>query len=423
MKYWIAPSNDRIFRIGDAIAAQGGMADWRTEKFSVGDVVFVYKTKPELCVRYKMEVIETEIQFDEALNQELFWTDLETYYGGITSKYARLKLLEEYPAGKYSIAILREHGFRGTIQSVQTCPESIIELLLDTSENDGDNEFEVDYPADDENLYEGALVQVMANRYERNKDARQKCIELKGQKCLVCGRDFEETYGDVGKGFIHVHHLVPIASVGKEYKLDVANDLVPVCPNCHYMLHRRKPPYSIEELRLMMEKANMNDIHEAAEPILINPLPSYHEGCVPLYNLKAACGCFEQNEEPDIEGWFDVRGHGFTPNPKRHFAVYSKGNSMYPKISDGDICVFERYQGGPREGHVVLTKCNGIDPDTGCEYTIKEYHSKKVVTETEWYQESITLSPINKKYDDIHLVPDENYATIGILICVLSSTE
>ena len=421
MAYWIAPNNDRTFRIGDAIAAQGGMADWRTEKFSVGDIVFIYKTKPELCVRYKMEVIETGIQFDEALNQEAFWTDMETYYGGITSKHVRLKLLEEYPAGKYSIGILREHGFRGTIQSVQTCPESVVDFLLGTSENDGDNEFEVDYPADDENLYEGALVQVMANKYERNKAARQKCIDLKGYKCIVCGRDFEETYGDVGKGFIHVHHLVPIASVGKEYKLDVANDLAPVCPNCHYMLHRRKPPYSIEELRLIMEKAAMNDTQEAAEPITINPFQNYHDGCVPLYNLKAACGCFEQNEEPDIEGWFDVRGHGFTPNPSRHFAVYAKGNSMYPKINDGDICVFERYQGGPREGYIVLTKCNGIDPDTGCEYTIKEYHSNKVVTEDGWYQESITLSPINKKYDDIHLDPDELYSTIGILKCVLSN--
>jgi hypothetical protein len=83
--------------------------------------------------------------------------------------------------------------------------------------------------------------------------------------------------------------------------------------------------------------------------------------------------------------------------------------------------VFERYQGGPREGYVVLTKCNGIDPDTGCEYTIKEYHSNKVVTEDGWYQESITLSPINKKYDDIHLDPDELYSTIGILKCVLSN--
>ena len=74
MKYWIVPSNDHTFRIGDAIAAQGGMADWRTDKFSVGDIVFIYKTKPEQRIRYMMEVVKDNMNFDEVFEQEAFWT-------------------------------------------------------------------------------------------------------------------------------------------------------------------------------------------------------------------------------------------------------------------------------------------------------------------------------------------------------------
>ena len=255
MKYWIVPSNDSTFRIGDAIKAQGGMADWRTDRFSVGDTVFIYKTKPEQCVRYRMEVIKTKIIFDEALEQELFWTDKDTYYQGIVTYYARLKLTEEYVDDVLSLHHLHEHGYQGDPRSVREVKDKeLLEFLLHPHQLVNDDVYDVDYPEDDEALYEGALMTVKANRYERNQRARRECVALKGYKCLVCGKDFEASYGEIGKGFIHVHHLTPIASIGKEYQLDVANDLVPVCPNCHYMLHRKNPPYTIEELQSKMSK-------------------------------------------------------------------------------------------------------------------------------------------------------------------------
>lgn len=256
MKYWIVPSNDRTFRIGDAMAAQGGMADWRTDKFSVGDIVFIYKTKPEQCVRYKMEVVKTKIIFDQALDQEAYWTDKDQYYSGIVAFYARLKLIEEYPDDILSLHHLHEHGYEGDPRSVRECKdEGLLDFLLHPHQTVNEDVYDVDYPEDDEMLYEGALVTVKANKYERNQKARRECVAKKGYQCLVCGRDFEATYGEMGKGFIHVHHLTPISSIGKEYKLNVETDLVPVCPNCHYMLHRKDPPYTIEELKERLSTA------------------------------------------------------------------------------------------------------------------------------------------------------------------------
>ena len=259
MKYWIVPSNDSTFRIGDAIKAQGGMADWRTDKFSVGDVVFIYKTRPELCIRYKMEVIKTRIIFDEALEQEPFWTDKDTYYQGIVSYYARLKLIEEYTDDILSLHHLHEHGYQGDPRSVREIKDKdLLEFLLHPHQLVNDDVYDVDYPEDDEALYEGALMTVKANKYERNQKARRECVEKKGYLCQVCGRDFEATYGEIGRGFIHVHHLTPISSIGTEYQLNVDTDLVPVCPNCHYMLHRRNPPYTIEELKEKLQLAELS---------------------------------------------------------------------------------------------------------------------------------------------------------------------
>jgi 5-methylcytosine-specific restriction protein A len=115
--------------------------------------------------------------------------------------------------------------------------------------------------ADDSNepspgpLVEGAAREVSMNVYERNPEARRQCISHYGPTCAVCGFDFEEVYGDLGKGFIHVHHLVPVSDIGEEYEVDPVNDLRPVCPNCHAMLHKRQPPYTVEEMRKIMDTA------------------------------------------------------------------------------------------------------------------------------------------------------------------------
>jgi len=98
-------------------------------------------------------------------------------------------------------------------------------------------------------LVEGAKKVVTVNYYERNPKARKKCIEYHGTSCAVCGFSFAKTYGEIGNGFVHVHHLSPIGDMKGEYQLDPIKDLRPVCSNCHSILHRKKPPFSIEELK------------------------------------------------------------------------------------------------------------------------------------------------------------------------------
>lgn len=96
---------------------------------------------------------------------------------------------------------------------------------------------------------EGAVVSVQVNRFERDREARRRCIAHYGPQCSVCALDFADAYGEVGRGFVHVHHVVPLSSIGHEYVVDPVEDLRPVCPNCHAMLHKRTPPYNLEELR------------------------------------------------------------------------------------------------------------------------------------------------------------------------------
>lgn len=101
-------------------------------------------------------------------------------------------------------------------------------------------------------LIEGAMKTISINVYERNIAARKKCIEHYGLNCVVCKFNFFDIYGSIGENFIHVHHLIPLNEIQKEYEVDPIEDLRPVCPNCHSMLHRRKPAYTIEELKAFL---------------------------------------------------------------------------------------------------------------------------------------------------------------------------
>jgi len=98
-------------------------------------------------------------------------------------------------------------------------------------------------------LPEGARERIEVNRYERNRINRTLCIAIHGTVCLVCDFDFLRVYGELGRDFIHVHHVVPVSRLVTGYVIDPARDLVPVCPNCHAMLHRREPPLSVAGLR------------------------------------------------------------------------------------------------------------------------------------------------------------------------------
>lgn len=102
---------------------------------------------------------------------------------------------------------------------------------------------------------EGAVKQILVNAYERNPKARKACIDHYGLNCTVCDFNFQTKYGVIGRHFIHVHHLMPLATRDAQYQVDPIKDLKPVCPNCHAMLHASDPPFSIEEIQELLNLA------------------------------------------------------------------------------------------------------------------------------------------------------------------------
>jgi 5-methylcytosine-specific restriction protein A len=104
---------------------------------------------------------------------------------------------------------------------------------------------------------EGARRLVLINAYERDHRARTECLRFFGYACAVCDLVFATRYGKLGEEFIHVHHTRPLSRCGPNYEVDPRRDLVPVCPNCHAMLHRSTPPLSVARLRRLIRTVHI----------------------------------------------------------------------------------------------------------------------------------------------------------------------
>lgn len=104
-----------------------------------------------------------------------------------------------------------------------------------------------------EGYVEGNKYSIISTKYERNPRNREICLNAKGYKCYACGFDFKKKYGEIGKNFIEVHHAIQVSDMGENYVVDPIKDMYPLCSNCHSMIHRKNPPYTINELKTIIE--------------------------------------------------------------------------------------------------------------------------------------------------------------------------
>jgi len=158
----------------------------------------------------------------------------------------------------YSDKLRDEKGI-GPAQIAKIVPELIEKKLIKIGKNwyATDNIPNIQLPEKEievQKFKEGISRKVLVNTYERNSTARIVCINNYGLNCSVCGFNFYSSYGEIGFGMIHIHHLIPMSKIKEEYILDPIKDLRPVCPNCHAVIHRVEPPLTIEEVKKLIEE-------------------------------------------------------------------------------------------------------------------------------------------------------------------------
>lgn len=122
--------------------------------------------------------------------------------------------------------------------------------IPDNTQTDEDDDGE-----DEKNRIEGRLTEARVLRRQRNRQARQQCLEASGYKCYVCGFDFEKAYGEIGKGFLEVHHTKPMKTYDDEHPIP-QSELCALCSNCHSIIHRKKEVLDVDKLKSYFEENN-----------------------------------------------------------------------------------------------------------------------------------------------------------------------
>lgn len=150
------------------------------------------------------------------------------------------------------IATIRHPDGTDTDTSVtRTCREVIVPIMAAMAELIG---YDVVEEVAAEPIFEGAVLESVVRRRERNPRNRLLCIRLHGEKCVVCDLEPKLRYGEASGSIIEVHHVDALSLQAEPRPYDPAIDLVPLCPNCHRAVHTRRPvPVPIDELKAMLE--------------------------------------------------------------------------------------------------------------------------------------------------------------------------
>lgn len=151
------------------------------------------------------------------------------YKGKGMKSYSKLdkKLFEEYSHDIYLL-----HQIANQIRQISDNPE----LSIKVSKIENDESSETD------SVKEGQILYKLHKVRERDKQIilakKKKVLKETGElKCEACDFNFEKKYGELGKGYIECHHIIPLShfQVSRETKLE---DLALLCSNCHGMIHR-----------------------------------------------------------------------------------------------------------------------------------------------------------------------------------------
>lgn len=164
------------------------------------------------------------------------------------------KKKDEYP--NYGFKYLGKFCYSShSLADVEACPTRFILYPLD---EDSEDKIKPERVAEKSRDYlpqkEGEEKTRIQTYYERKRDLRIKAIKIHGTKCNICGFDFGTKYGQLGEGYIEIHHIIPHASFMGEHEINPYTDLIPVCSNCHRMIHKQRDNWlTIDDMKKIIQ--------------------------------------------------------------------------------------------------------------------------------------------------------------------------
>lgn len=131
MNYWIIPANPNRYRLAEVLRDMQSV-DWRQHNnFEVGDIVFIYNSRPDSQILYKMEVIAVNLTADQTAADRQYWVNPYEFDSSILhNRFFRMIPLAENEGEKLTLDDLLEHGLKGVPQGALKVREPLLSYML-----------------------------------------------------------------------------------------------------------------------------------------------------------------------------------------------------------------------------------------------------------------------------------------------------
>jgi 5-methylcytosine-specific restriction protein A len=130
MNYWIIPANPNRYKLAEVLRDRE-CVDWRQHNnFEIGDIVFIYNSKPDSQILYKMEVIAVNLTGNETTADRQYWINPSEYDTSMMhNRFFRMRILVENNTDKLTLHDLYEHGLKGAPQGALKVKEPLLSYI------------------------------------------------------------------------------------------------------------------------------------------------------------------------------------------------------------------------------------------------------------------------------------------------------
>ena len=137
MTYWIIPFNPNYFRLADCLREQGYVEWTQRYKYQIGDIVFIYSSKPDSKLLYKMEVTATNLSASECADDRKYLLNPSEVDANADIPLGfRMIPLTENTSDKLTLNDLLEHGLKWAPQGGLKVKEPLLSYICSVFEQE-----------------------------------------------------------------------------------------------------------------------------------------------------------------------------------------------------------------------------------------------------------------------------------------------
>lgn len=223
MEYWLRSANYKLYNHEKAFE-ENKFIDWSQghNKYEIGDIVFIYATKPFQKIMYKTRIEKMNLRFEETIDDKKYFTKYGKNKEVNKDKlYLRLKLIQKFNDDRLNLNFLKKNGLKNPPQGPQRIKEKLLMYLKDIIGENQIQKTETDEIKNIEKEYIGKNKEAILKVRIGQGLFKQRLLK-KDCSCKICGLRIKE--------FLIASHIKPWSKSTQNEKVDLDNGFL-LCPN------------------------------------------------------------------------------------------------------------------------------------------------------------------------------------------------